>query len=96
MKKKLWSRWLPLVLLVLMGAGCAGIGNQDPAAAARGRMDAYAAQRYDNALRYLETGRYELAMDQFAAAAAAATDPELKRLAEDGYARAGRTIAARR
>ncbi len=96
MNKKLWRGWLPLLLVVVIGAGCAGIGNQDPAAAARGKMDAYAAMRYDNALRYLEAGRYELAMDQFAAAAAAATNPELKRLAEDGYARAGRSIAARR
>jgi len=85
-----------LVGAVLMGGGCAALNGRDAAEAAARRMDAYAVTRYENAMRYMEAGRYELAMDQFAAAVATARTPEMRRLAEEGYAKAGRTIAARR
>lgn len=85
---------LVVLLVVLGGQGC---GPRYRTVNSLGRdMNAYAKERYAQALHYMERSRYELAAEQFAIAERTAVSPKLQELAREGHAKAEAVIKAKR
>lgn len=85
--------------VMVLAAGVAGQGcsNRYRLAAAGGSgMDAYAKERYGQAMLYMEASRYELAQQQFAIVEKTAVSQELRQLAHEGYNKAAGVIEAKR
>ena len=63
---------------------------------AEGQMEEYAEARYEKAMRYMESGRFELAQEQFAIVASTTVSEELRRQALYGYEKIAKVMAVRR
>lgn len=93
-RKKLWGG-LPLLIFVGLALLACGPRHRSLTSLDKG-MEYYAKERYDQALRYMEESRFELAREQFAIVEQTSVSPELQELAREGYAKAGAVIKAKR
>lgn len=88
-----------LVALMMSGLWLTGCGSNfwnEKTFAERHAIEKQAEGRYVNAMEYMRAGRYELARQEFAVAAATAKTEELKELAENGYQKADAIIKEQR
>jgi hypothetical protein len=93
-RKKLWGG---LLLLIFVGLGLLACGPRHRSITTLDKgLEYYAKERYDQALRYMDASRFELAREQFAIVEQTSVSPELQELARAGYAKAGAVIEAKR
>ena len=91
------NRRAALALLIFVGVGLLACGPRHRSMSTLGKeMDYYAKERYEQALRYMEASRYELAQQQFAVVEQTAVSPRLQQLAREGGAKAEAVIEAKR
>jgi hypothetical protein len=91
------NRWAVVALLIFLGLGLPGCGPRHRSMSTlEQEMEYYAKERYDQALRYMEVSRYELARQQFAIVEQTAVSARLQQLAREGYAKAEAVIEAKR